>query len=54
MRGSLSAKQVLNAQEAQINLHKSKLYAQRSLVKGGSILVIDGLEKLKNTYKEGR
>jgi hypothetical protein len=47
MRGSLSAKQVLNAQEAQINLHKSKLYARRSLAKGGSILAIDGLEKLK-------
>jgi hypothetical protein len=47
MRGSLSAKQVLNAQEAQINLHKSKLHARRSLAKGGSMLVIDGLEKLK-------
>jgi hypothetical protein len=47
MRGSLSAKQVLNAQEAQINLHKSKLHARRSLAKGGSMLAIDGLKKLK-------
>jgi hypothetical protein len=29
------------------NLHKTKLHNQRSLSKGGSILTLDGLEKLK-------
>jgi hypothetical protein len=38
---------VLNAARAQVELHKSKLDARRSLSKGGSMLAIDGLEKLK-------
>jgi hypothetical protein len=38
---------VLNAKNAQIDLHKTKLHNQRSLSKGGSILASDGLEKLK-------
>jgi hypothetical protein len=38
---------VLNTKNAQIELHKSKLYNRRSLAKGGSILTIDSLKKLK-------
>lgn len=40
MRGSLAAQQVLNAANAQVELHKSKLNARRSLSKGGSMLAI--------------
>ena len=47
MRGSLHAQQLLNAANAQVELHKSKLDARISLGKGGNILVIDGLEKKK-------
>jgi hypothetical protein len=47
IRGSLAAQQVLNAANAQVELHKSKLNARRSLAKGGNMLAIDGLEKLK-------
>ena len=38
---------MLNTKNAQINLYKTKLYNQRSLFKGGNILILDGLEKLK-------
>jgi hypothetical protein len=38
---------VLNTANTQVELHKSKLKAQRSLAKGGNILIIDGLKKLK-------
>jgi hypothetical protein len=47
MRGSLSAQEVLNAKNTQIDLYKTKLHNQRSLSKGGSILASDSLEKLK-------
>ena len=47
MRGSLHAQQLLNAANAQVELHKSKLDARISLGKGGNMLAIDGLEKKK-------
>ena len=47
MQGSLYAQQLLNAANAQVELHKSKLDARMSLSKGGNMLTIDGLKKKK-------
>jgi hypothetical protein len=43
---------VRNARQGQIDTHKAKLNTRLSLGKGGSILAIDALTKVKDTKRK--
>jgi hypothetical protein len=55
MRGSLHEMEIAQARASQIATHKAKLNTRQSLGKGGSILAIEALHKIKvKTRKDAK
>jgi hypothetical protein len=52
MRGSLHEMEIKQARAGQVETHKRKLEARKSLGKGGSLLASDALQKIKNKRKK--
>jgi hypothetical protein len=52
MRGSLHEMEIKQARAGQVETHKRKLEAWKSLGKGGSLLARDALQKIKDKRRK--
>jgi hypothetical protein len=52
IQGSIHEIEINNANMAQLQVHKNKLFARKSIQKGGSCLACEALDKIKDKIRK--